>query len=390
MNERRLRELMQEVPVPSEREAAERGLRIVRAAFAERGAPAPALRRPPRLALAIAGALLLLGLLLSPAGAKVRDWIDDVVTTGKKPSLPALTRVPGGGEILVESSRGAWIVHADGSRRLLGSYSEVTWSPHGLFVAATRGNTLSAVDPLGNLRWSISRPQPIDAPSWSPSGFRVAYLTANSLRVVNGDGTDDRLLRARVAPVAPAWSPNREHIVAYAEHGGYVRIVDADSGRKVGLLRPSRGRLLHLAWSTQGLLAVYDRAVVIDGSATFRPPAGGRFVTADFVGDTPRIAVLVRFGRSALGPPRSQIAIASTDRDTPTPVFSEPGTFSDLLSSPSGDGLLVAWRDADQWLFIPVRNRGRVIAVDSIARQFDPGAAAEPRFPSISGWCCPP
>ena len=77
MTERELRRALRERPVPGEREAAERTLRVLRAAHAD-GAPAPARRRPLlRPALALALALAALGTVLSPAGADVRRWIGD-------------------------------------------------------------------------------------------------------------------------------------------------------------------------------------------------------------------------------------------------------------------------------------------------------------------------
>ncbi|HWA53140.1 MAG TPA: hypothetical protein VG816_03095, partial [Solirubrobacterales bacterium] len=127
----RLRALLREEPIPGAAEAERRGLELVERAHAERRPT----QRPvalPRLAIALAVAALLAALLLSPAGAAVRDWVGGVFTAGVKNAEPALTGVPGGGDLLVQSSRGPWIVHPDGSRRLLGDYDEATWSPHGL------------------------------------------------------------------------------------------------------------------------------------------------------------------------------------------------------------------------------------------------------------------
>ena len=54
---------------------------------------------------------------------------------------------------------------------------------------------------------------------------------------------------------------------------------------------------------------------------------------------------------------------------------------------PTAHWLLLAWRDADQWLFIRLRD-GRVVAVDNISQQFDPGGNGPPPFPRLAGWCC--
>src|SRR4051812_27245126 len=214
MNEDRLRTLLREEPIPSTAEAERRGLTLVERAYAERRAPS----RPvlPRLALALAITALLAALLLSPAGAAVRSWIGDVFTAGVRNARPALTEVPGGGRLLVRSSRGPWVVQPDGSRRLLGRYEEASWSPHGLFVAAASGRTLSAIEPGGTPHWSITATGPVSDPRWSPSGFRIAYRVGHSLRVIKADGTGDHLL-GPAAPVAPAWFPLGTHLLAYVD-----------------------------------------------------------------------------------------------------------------------------------------------------------------------------
>lgn len=69
-------------------------------------------------------------------------------------------------------------------------------------------------------------------------------------------------------------------------------------------------------------------------------------------------------------------------------LFPGRGRFSDLQWSPDGRWLLVAWRDADQWLFVSSARVGELRAVSDIGRQFDPGGAGVASFPGVSGWCC--
>ena len=114
-------------------------------------------RRPiPRLALGLSLAALLAVLLLSPAGADVRDWVGDAFTASAPRPEPTLARVPGGGSLLAQTGEGPVVVQPDGSRRLLGDYEGATWSPHGLFVAAVKKRTLTALEPDGTPRWSIT------------------------------------------------------------------------------------------------------------------------------------------------------------------------------------------------------------------------------------------
>jgi hypothetical protein len=75
------------------------------------------------------------------------------------------------------------------------------------------------------------------------------------------------------------------------------------------------------------------------------------------------------------------------------PLFSGAGRFGELAWSPDGGWLLVAWQDADQWLFIRTDAAGggeveRLRAVANISRQFDPGAADGSDFPALRTWCC--
>jgi hypothetical protein len=143
MNEARLRALLHEAPVPGAEAAERRGQEMVAAAFAERRREA---RSPlPRLALALAVAALVGALLLSPAGASVRDWVGDVFTSRTLRPERGLAEIPGGGRLLVAAADGPWVVQPDGSRRLLGDYGEATWSPRGLYVAVASGRTLSAL-----------------------------------------------------------------------------------------------------------------------------------------------------------------------------------------------------------------------------------------------------
>ena len=71
----------------------------------------------------------------------------------------------------------------------------------------------------------------------------------------------------------------------------------------------------------------------------------------------------------------------------PRRLFSGPGHFTGLAFSPDGRWLLVAWHDADQWLFIPLGG-GKVKAVGHILAQFAPGETGPTSFPRLDGWCC--
>jgi WD40 repeat protein len=286
-------------------------------------------------------------------------------------------------------------VAADGSKRLLGSYQDATWSPHGLFVAATRGRELTAVEPDGTVRWSRASRRPVSHPAWSPSGFRIAYLAGHSLRVVAGDGTGDHLLDRRISPVAPAWkatppaSPAPREIVSYVDADGRVRTIDADSGRKLwrtgSFLTPVRS----VEWSPDG-----SRLLVVTGSFfTVLGDRGQAIAKGAATGGGPgelspdgkRIAIVRRSPGTAAA--RSRLVLSGGHRERR--LYAGLGRFGDLAWSPNGEWLLLTWSDADQWLFIRPAD-DRVMAVAEISRQFAPGGRGRVPFPHLAGWCCAP
>lgn len=392
MNEDRLRTLLRDTPVPGSADAEERGLRLVEQAHAERHRPR---RGPaPRIAIALATAVGLAALLLSPAGAEVRDWIDEAVSRDGE-SHAALTSIPGGGTLLVTADSGAWVVHEDGSRRLLGKYEEATWSPNGLYVGVAEGNRLTAVEPDGDPRWSLTRPAEIEGVRWSPSpGFRIAYLAGTHLRVVAGDGTEDTLLAPRVAPLPPAWrpEPGPRHVLAHFTPTGAIGVLNTDTRRLLFRVPPTGSKPLGLEWSTDGqrLLAAFtDGARLYDRRGRRVGTVRGRITEAAFrPGGHEEVAVLVQ--RPSRTRPTSEVVLASPETTTKRlgPLFSVPGTLTDLEWSPGGDRILVGWRDADSWLFIP-RGEGRVRSIGNVSAEFAPGASAG-AFPRVAGWCCPP
>jgi WD40-like Beta Propeller Repeat len=393
-----LRQRLRDVEVPDEHGARERGWRVVRAGFEGHRPPTRAGRVPARLGIAIAVAALALALVLTPAGAKVVDVVRDVVQPGEENARPTLTSLPAPGSLLVTSPEGAWIVHQDGSKRLLGPYDDATWSPSGLFVAVTHGRELTAVNPIGTVRWSVPSKRPVSDPAWSPSGIRVAYLSGNSLRVVVGDGTEDHLLADRVAKVTPAWRPLRApvpvtetvpgtNVLAYVDRDDRVTLRDAVSGRVLWQTHPYRFPIRALEWSADrsrilvrtdsfvDFLDARGRAVrrvampTIDASMS---PDGGQvaFIRRTKSGDS-RLLVTGRDGAGA-----------------PQDLLSGPGRITTPTWSPDGKSLLVAWPDADQWVFNDPAHPRRVDPVGHISRQFDPGATGQPSFPQIRGWCC--
>ena len=111
------------------------------------------------------------------------DWIGDVVNPAPEATRSSLSSLPAAGRLLVVADGGAWLVHDDGARRQLGAFSDATWSPGGLFVAAARGHELVALDPQGSERWTRPAAGSVSVPRWSPDGYRIAYRSGPDLYV---------------------------------------------------------------------------------------------------------------------------------------------------------------------------------------------------------------
>jgi hypothetical protein len=331
----------------------------------------------------------------------VRNWIGDVFTAGVRHAEPALTEVPGGGRLLVQSPRGPWVVSPDGSRRLLGRYDEATWSPHGLFIAAASGRTLSAIEPDGTPHWSVSAKTRVSDPRWSPSGFRIAYRAGRTLRVVRADGTGDAAIGPSAA-VPPAWFPPGPHLLAYVDAKQRLVVTEADGGRMIDSAAARPGAI-GLSWSRNGgeLLEVtrrgaWVREVQIDklaaglrlGPAQRLPlPANAVVRAAAYSPRGNEVAVLL--GRSSKSDtPRSEAILISPSGGPSRRLFTVSGRLDQLAWSPDGSRVLLAWPAADQWLFVPVRRGAPLRAVGNIASVFSPGAQGRARFPRIEGWCC--
>ena len=384
MEPERLDELLRG-PAPGEEGARERARMRVAEEFAQRQ---PSRRPRGRVVVALAAAALALVAALSPPGDAVADWVRTAV--GLREHAPAGgvpaagERLPAAGRLLVSSGGASWIVEASGKRRGLGAWTGASWSPHGRFVVGWRDDRVAALDRRGHVRWSLPARAPVSGALWAPSGFRVAYRAGGDLRVVAGDGTGDRLLdRGTFRPMA--WRPGQAHVLAYLS-GAHIDVVDVDSRRRL-----ARIRLPHvpheLVWSADGRrlyvnlhrsLAIYDAR----GRRTGRLWMPGRQTVTTFVParSGSLVAVARRTGAS------SDVALmrpGARDRV----LFRADGRFTRLRFSPSGRWLLVAWPQADQWVFLRPGATGArsVLAAPRVTRRI-----GSQGFPQVSAWCCPP
>ena len=382
------------VPVPEAEAAQARAREVVLHAFETRE-PVRARRRRSglRLALGVAGAALIAGVAVaSPGSDAIRRLVRDAVVSPKTPlSAATALRLPGGGNLLVRAPLGSpsalWVVHADGSRTLLGSYRDGAWSPHARFIAATAGRRLVALDPrTGKVHWSIDAGAPVRGARWSleptvPPCCRIAYLSGDTLRVVAGDGSGDRALAPADPKVAPAWRPgDRERSLAYVDPSGAVRLISAGSGRDLAAPFHRGFRPTQLAWSSDGrrLLALNPvRLVVLDVSlhpiGAVRRPASeaGSYTTAVFAPRSHALLVLRRLGPGE----RARVELVRPGHP-PRALETLVGDLSGLAPSPDGKTVLVGWGAADQWLLVPTQAAARARRVTGVAEVF--GSTAMP------------
>ena len=381
MSPRDVRSALLSAPVPDELEAQRRTWGVVKTAYAER----EPVRRPRRLRLLVALAVLaaLVAAALSPPGRAVGDWLRDRVA-GEEETQPALVRLPAAGQLLIVSGEGPWLVRPNGSKRRLGDYEDASFSPSARFVVATRGRRVVALEPDGDPRWSVTQPDPVADARWAPSpGFRVAYRAGNTLRVVAGDGTGDRLLAENVAEVAPAWQPlEGRTVLAYADAAGRVHVADSE-GEERWSAEPGAPPA-KLIWSSDGRFLL----VVTTGVRHLFYGQGGR--PAGILRTPPAHSVL----DAEFEPGIRRVAYSAFDGERGIVVLGEErlqrveGRISDLAFSPDGRWLLAGWPEADQFLFLRLPGVRRIVAVDDVRREFDPGSPGIGAFPRVSGWCC--
>jgi hypothetical protein len=291
---------------PGEDAAADRAWEVVRAAYTQRE-PVTWPRKHARPLLAGAVVVAAVAAILSPPGRSVVHSLRKAV--GVQNAQTELFSLPSPGRLLVSGRGGTWIVNQDGSRRRLGPYRDAAWSPHGLFVVATTKNELAALDPKGNVRWTLPRRSP-RFPAWTGSrtDTRIAYISGRELRIVAGDGTGDHAVAKAAATFRPTWLP----------------------GRKV-------------LFSTGSEHVIYD-----DRSGAVRPLGSFQHVFDPAVGRKAGQSEVVYHGKI---------------------VFRGTGVFGQAVPSPNGRWLLVTWPTADQWVFVRPGSR-KIVGVSRISSQF--------------------
>jgi len=366
-------------------EAEERAWHVVRRAYEQHPPSAPRRRVSNTVLLTLVALVAaLVAAVLSPPGRAVFQSVREAV--GVEHAEPALFSLPSSGRLLVVSAEhgGVWLVQQNGLKRRIGAYDDAQWSPHGLYLVATRGNELVTLEPDGDVHWTLTRREP-SAPRWEGTytDTRIAYLSRSGLRVVGGDGKGDHVLDRFGGQVPPAWDPGRLHTLAYYVGGSIV--LRHDDGKMIWS-RPISVLPTSLQWSNDGkLLAIFSakRIVVLDAAGHVRRTIsmlGAELLEGAFEPGSHRLGVVVRL------PHRSRVELVDLDRPGHARLlFAGPGVFGDVAWSPDAKWLLVSWPTADQWLFL---HGSRVRAVGNIREQFPRRDHLGPLLELAGRWCC--
>jgi len=396
MTDAELRERLRATQTDADRDAEQRAWQIVRSAYS----PAEASSRHhrfritlPAMACTVAIVAVLLAVASSPRDALAR-WIRDAIGLSTQPhSRPVLGGLPSGGQLLVNSPAGPWIVHADGSPSYLGPYTAAAWSPHSLYVVAWHRAELAALDPNGRVEWVLTAGAKVTVARWSPDGYRISYIAGRSLDIVAGDGSDSHQLASHVKPVTPAWQPHTgsAHRIAFVDQLGDIELRNADTLALLWRIKPPTPPR-QLLWSPDGtrLLAIAARQLSIYNThghliATETIPSGGTAGPAAFAaGD--RIALILH----QIDEPADSVVLLDANRQgfkrAPEAVLTAPEYLSGIDWSPNHQWLLASSPSANQWIFIRVLTPTRLNAVSRIANQFRPHGKRTAGPPTLAGW----
>jgi len=364
------------VTVPDADEARDRSWQVVRSAYLQREPlPRRSHARPLMAAIAVCAAAAALAV-ASPPGRAVIDHVREAV--GVDRAQPALFALPAPGSLLVKSDDGLWVVRQDGSKRRLGTYREASWSPFGRFIVATRTNELAALEPDGDVRWTLARPN-VSSPRWTGTrtDTRIAYVDRTGIRIVAGDGTGDHLL-APGAHGRIAWRPGNGFALAYLTPTN-VTVTDTTTGKQLWRAPRSPGNATALAWSDDG-----QRLLVLTPYHLRVYTNGGQLVAQEDPSEGwPDLAATFRPGTHDIAVSRSHGSRSSVYLLNGRSMFEGTGQLDGLAWSPNGRWLLASWPTADQWLFLHATSARRIRAIANVTAQFRGRL-----FPQVEGWCC--
>ena len=340
---------------------------------------------------ALAAAFAVASAVVTAPGRALVDSLRDAIgrerVRGIRHAQPALFRLPASGRVLVNSTKGAWILRSNGSKRLLGAYADAAWSPHGLFVVAVRGHELVALTPRGAIRWTVARRGRPRLPSWSPSG-RVAGDTRIACRRARPSGW-----WVGTAGATASWPPTSRRCARRGGPGPAMSSRTCVARGRSSSWTPTRARCCSRAGSTgyqansrgrtteRGSQFAHARPC---GSTTPAASSSRRAAVGSLASSSPSPSLpgATAWSRRACAarrrPWRSRPAAAPCSR-APAGSRTSPGRRAAAGSCSAGV--------ARPWVLLPAAG-GKVRAFGNVGAQFRSRPSGP--FPDVaqSGWCC--
>ena len=199
--------------------------------------------RRRRALVGIAAAILVCGVLVTPAVGIGDRLLALIESAPARPDVQAPVWSPGGERIAFFNKRDGgkevYVVSADGSgqRRLARDARNAAtpaWSPDGRQIAFEGGPNpwmgIYVVNADGSGQRRLARNG--RAPAWSPDGRTIAFLSDSKIYLMNADGSEHRPLTKPLGQRSLAWSPDGRTLAFLREGCGqfcfYLYVVNSD------------------------------------------------------------------------------------------------------------------------------------------------------------------